>query len=252
MKVTVIIPTITKTADYLLKTTDSLVMNTTRFEPVIKIMLNGPGTDMPAGQCQAVNEAVNNVDTEWIMVCNDDFYFAPGWDKGLSFTHPCFSPNWIEPMEVGSAPPFLKLDGGSDLETFKQEVVDNFVSEHGDMTVENGFNLGFFIKTDIFRKIGGYDIMYDPYGSNSDSDLQYKLEIAGVQPKRCRGALIYHFGSKSDSVTPDKQVYWQKNYDYFTEKWGIVRADSPDIWYHNLKIPIDQLKYRPDWSIYAS
>ena len=248
--ISIIIPTLKSNHNYLDVCLDSLSENTkTSYE--IFVEENGKDTPYAPGQWGAVNRALEKITTPWTMVANDDTYFPEGWDKYIDFSYDCFCPNYIEPPEVGSAPPFLKLNAGSDLDTFNKKEVDDFVAKNEDRTVENGFNLGFIIKTDLFKKIGGFDEMYDPYGSNGDSDFQYKLEIAGITPKRNRGMLVYHFGSKSESFTPDKQHYWQKNYDYFTEKWGIKRADSPDIWYHNLKIDKDQLRYRPDWSTYV-
>jgi len=246
----IIIPTLKSNKKYLDLCIESLSENTTGDFKIL-VEENGKDTDYAPGQWGAVNRGLAKVDTDWTMVVNDDMYFPQGWDRYIDYSYDCFSPNWIEPPEVGSAPPFLKLNAGNTLETFNKEEVDKFALNNEDLSVENGFNLGFIIKTDLFRKIEGFDEMYDPYGSNGDSDFQYKLEIAGVTPKRNRSMLIYHFGSKSESFTPDKQSYWQKNYEYFTEKWGIKRADSPDIWYHNLKIDKDQLKYKPDWSTYV-
>jgi hypothetical protein len=163
-KVTVVVPTIKKNEAYRMLAVSSLSINTTTFKPVFMIMENGPGTDEPAGQCTAVNKALPYIETEWMMVINDDMYFPTGWDRNIEWSHDCFCPNWIEPVEVGSAPPFLKFDGGDSIESLKEAEVIAFSMMNDDTRIENGFNLGFFIKTDLFRKIGGYDEAYDPYG----------------------------------------------------------------------------------------
>ena len=247
--ITAIFPTTPKTKPYLDLATSSLQNNSVNDYKII-VAENGAGTDYPQGQCTAVNRVLDKVDTEWTAVFNDDFYFPFNWDHQITFKFDVECPNWIEPMSVGSAPPFLKLDISDNIEAFNFNLVENFFEDNEDFRIENGFNLGFFIKTDLFKKIGGYDEAYDPWGSNSDSDLQYKLEIAGIQPKRNRGSLLYHFGSKSGTFDTERQSYWQKNWDYFVEKWGFYREESPDIWNHNLHIPLDKLKYRPSWSIY--
>jgi hypothetical protein len=92
--------------------------------------------------------------------------------------------------------------------------------------------------------------MYDPWSSNSDSDLEYKCILAGIQPKVLRGVFVYHFGMKSGTFDPDQQVYWQKNWDYFNEKWGFSRVDTPFIQKADVQIDTQKLKHKPKWSVY--
>lgn len=226
------------------------------------------------GQCNAVNQGANMAegDCKWLFVINSDMYFAPGWDKNLKnylddegrFKYRCFSPNLIEPTNnAGSAPPFLKRDWGNNLEEFKQERADNgvigalsamqSVSKQYDGTPgtpEEGFNLPFFIDIELWRTIGGYDTKYDPWGSNSDTDLQTLINIAGVTPMRLRDVLVYHFSNKSGTFDGSHQEEWQRNFDYYTQKFGFNRDDlGSDVWYNKNMLPedTDQIKYRPDW-----
>lgn len=264
MKVTVIIPTLQKNYEYLMKCVDSLrAAEVSEFWDIIVVSNGGPHQMWPEGkyrrlhtnqqgQCVAVNIGAQTVspDTDYIMVCNDDMYFAPDWGKELRFDYPVFSPNLIEPVEIGSAPPFEKLDGGTDLETFKQDVVDEFVKNYeADVPETTGFNLPFFIKKEVWETIGGYDTKYDPWGSNSDTDLQTLIELAGIQPIRLRDVLVYHFGSKSESFTGDKQTFWQKNFDYYTRKFGFNRDMEPqaDTWMAQGMVLHDKLTFHPVW-----
>ena len=80
-----------------------------------------------------------------------------------------------------------------------------------------------------------------------DSDLEYKIRLAGVQPYQNTNTIVYHFSQTSGSFSPENQPYWTKNWNYFIEKWGFPRADSPKIWEANFDIPEDKLKYRPFW-----
>jgi glycosyltransferase involved in cell wall biosynthesis len=263
MKVTVIIPTTEKTKDYLEVCVKSL-RETTDWD----IVVVSNGTSVPylldnklfrrfhtkdQGQCIAVNigAQVVNPTTEYIMVSNDDMYYAPGWADKLSFDYPVFSPNLIEPVDNGgSAHPFLKLDGGNDLESFKKDVVDNFVANYQvDIPETTGFNLPFFIRKDVWNTIGGYDTKYDPWGSNSDTDLQTLIELAGIQPIREREALVYHFGSKSGTFEADKQTFWQKNWDYYTAKWGFNRdmEPIPDTWMATNMVNKELNRFHPEW-----
>ncbi len=269
MKVTVIIPTIEKTQDYLETCVKSL-RATVDWD--IIVVGNGGETqykvDLPEvrylytrdqGQCGAVNIGAQLVspDTDYIMVSNDDMYYAPGWNDNLRFDYPCFSPNLIEPANnAGSAPPFMKLDGGLILEEFNKEAVDKFVSEmvDGEDTPiggreTTGFNLPFFIKLDVWRTIGGYDTKYDPWGSNSDTDLQTLIELAGIQPMRLRDVLVYHFGSKSGTFDNSNQEYWWRNWIYYTDKWGFNRdmEPLPDTWMATNLVNKKLNKFHPSW-----
>lgn len=274
MKVTVIIPTHAKTEVYLRKTVDSLrAANVSKYWDIIVVSNGGPWyplKDLKAtrrlhiteqGQCIAVNYGAQMVsaDTTHIMVTNDDMYYAPDWgyhllDENGNFKHDfrVFSPNLIEPTNnAGSAPPFLKLDGGLTLEEFNQEFVDQMVTELVDVPggTTTGFNLPFFCEVEVWRTIGGYDTKYDPWGSNSDTDLQTLFEIAGIQPMRSRDLLVYHFGSKSGTFDADKQAFWQRNWDYYTTKWGFNRDMEPkaDTWMATGMVIEDKLRFNPPW-----
>lgn len=208
------------------------------------------------GQCNAVNIGAQlaNPTTEYLFIVNSDMYFAPDWNRNLRFEYSVFSPNLVEPVNnPGSAPPFAKADGGYTLEEFKRPIVDNYVLaavESGPAVPENGYNFPVFIKKEVWNTIGGYDTNYDPWGSNGDTDLQAKIHLAGIQPKRYRDVLVYHFSNKSGTFDGTHQVEWQKNWDYFTNKWGFNRDTVPnsDVWASENILPNDEIiKYKPVW-----
>lgn len=268
MKYAIIIPTFEKTLPYLTKcvtslrdsgcTADIIVVSNGSESPY---PINIPGITMrlhnkQQGQCNAVNIGAQMVNptTEYIMVSNDDMYYAPGWDAKLRFDHKCFSPNLVEPTDNGgSAAPFEKFDGGLTLEYFKEDAVNDrvnvLVHYKEEPIEETGFNLPFFIRKDVWDTIGGYDTKYDPWGSNSDTDLQTLIELAGIQPMRLRDVLVYHFGQKSGTFNPDHQAFWQKNWDYYTNKWGFNRDDDPkpDTWMALNMVNKEKNKFHPDW-----
>lgn len=205
------------------------------------------------GQCKAVNAASALVQTKWIMVTNDDMIFPDGWLERLlepyGFASECVSPKLVEPNE--GAPTFIKYNCGGADGDFNYEKFEHFVRQYKidkNNLWQNGFNLPFIIKTDLWRKIDGYDISYDPWSSNSDSDLLYKIKLAGVSPKQSQASLVYHFSQTSGTFHPDHQEAWNKNWNYFIDKWGFERASSPEIWTGEFDIPLDKLKYRPNWA----
>lgn len=206
------------------------------------------------GQCVATNIGAQlaTPNTDYLMVSNDDMYYAPGWNKNLRFNNLCFSPNLVEPINNnGSAEPFEKVDGGYELNEFKRKIVDAYVRGRVDAGGEEttGFNLPFFIRKDVWRTIGGYDIEYDPWGSNSDTDLQTLIELAGIQPTRLRDVLVYHFSNKSGTFDGSHQAEWQHNFDYYRTKFGYTRDDDPhpDTWMAIGMVNHDRLIYHPSW-----
>lgn len=270
-KYTVIIPSLAnkKTRPYLIHCVTSL--RGSGFDGQIIVVTNGMKTPeiipeinnlctrlhtSDQGQAIAVNNGSQLVTTEYLMVSNDDMYYAPGWDKNLRFDHLCFSPNLVEPTNnAGSAPPFQKLDAGFTLDEFEKDVMDSFVRGANKVDThkeETGFNLPFFIRKDFWDFLGGYDTAYDPWGSNSDTDLQTRINLAGVTPMRLRDVLVYHFSNKSGTFDGTHQDYYQNNLDYFKDKFGFDRDElGSDVWYNKDMIPTDEGKIKYDQEKYV-
>lgn len=200
------------------------------------------------GQNRAVNAAVATVNTPWIMVTNDDMVYPPFWyDKLTSKLDniSCISPKLVEPRP--GAPTFTTyFCGGAGGDFDKARFLD-FARHHVDKGIRTGFNLPFLIKKDLWDLIGGYDINYDPWGSNGDSDLEYRIRLAGVQPRQHSDVPVYHFSQTSGTFSSENQAYWNKNWNYFIEKWGFPRTDN-GIWEANFGMPEPPVrKYCPEW-----
>lgn len=201
------------------------------------------------GQCVATNIGAQVATGDYLMVSNADMYYAPGWDKYLKFDYPVFSPNLVEPENNnGSADPFLKFNGGFTLEEFRKDMVNGFIKREVDKTQEDepGFNLPFFIKKDFWDFLGGYDPVYDPWGSNSDTDLQTRINLAGVEPMRLRNVLVYHFSNKTPTFAPENDEFRMFNFQYFYDKFGFDRDElKSDVWYNKDMLPKDKerIKY---------
>lgn len=272
MKVTAIIPSLYEVDGKYLKlaveslraTTDwdiIVVTNGMQYKPDLS-HIKGITTHLhyyEQGQGIAVNAGaqVAPSNTGYFFISNSDMYYAPGWNNKLRFDDLVFCPNLIEPVNnAGSAPPFLKADAGLTLEEFKPEVVDETIDaewrklEH-EKRSETGFNFPLFVQKDVWQTIGGYDKAYDPWGSNGDTDLQAMIHIAGIQPVRLRDVLVYHFSNKSGTFDGSHQAEWQRNFDYFTKKFGFNRDTVPgcDVWYSKNVLPEDesQIVFKPTW-----
>ena len=204
------------------------------------------------GQCVASNIGAQIVppDTDYIMVSNSDMFYASGWNKNLRFDYPCFSPNLIEPTDnAGSAPPFVKAKGGLTLDTFDQGIVDSvtMIETVGNKGKEEpGFNLPFFIKRDLWNLLGGYDTAFDPWGSNSDTCLQTRINLAGVTPMRLRDMAVYHFSNKSGTFSSENDAFRMNNFEYFKDKFGFDRdsVEGCDVWYNKNMLPTDESKIK--------
>jgi glycosyltransferase involved in cell wall biosynthesis len=269
MKVSVIIPSLYEVdGDYLKVAVESL-RATTDWD--IIVVTNGssvkPNLDhihgitlhahtSQQGQCNAVNIGAQlvNPSTDYLFISNSDMYYAPNWKDNLELEHLVFSPNLVEPTNgPGSAEPFINVDGGFTLDEFKQETVDDFVKRKmGALreASETGFNFPLFIRKDVWETIGGYDTKYDPWGSNSDTDLQTKIMYAGITPMRMRDVLVYHFSNKSGTFDGSHQEEWRRNFDYYTEKWGFNRDMLPtNVWYSRDVLPEDEsmIKFKAPW-----
>lgn len=263
--ITIVIPSLHPDYHHLTKNALTICLESLResFSGEIKIAYNGEGSGFPQGQCNATNRVVKEVTTPWVLISNNDQVYSPGWFEKFTGVVEnngflCASPNLVEPRK--GAPPFIeKFCGGAGVvgspPDFNKQCFLDFEQEHKvhinnsslptTEHIEDGFNLPFLIRKDVWDTIGGYDEAYDPWGSNSDSDLQYKIMVAGITPKRIRSVLVYHFSNTSGTFHPSHQAAWQKNFSYFTEKWGFQRANSPQIWYKP-EIP-ETIKFKPEW-----
>ena len=228
----------------------------------IVVAKNGPACPHPRdvrivsqGQCKAVNAAVAMTNEPWILVTNDDMIYPPGWwhrladtRYNMNYKNFCISPQLVEPQS--GAPTFQIQSFGGAGGDFKKEEWINFANKYESKRLEwmrYSFNLPFLISRELWNTIGGYDINYDPWGSNSDSDLEYKIKLAGVQPYQNTNCLVYHFSQTSGTFHPDNRDHWQQNWDYFIEKWGFPRTDE-GIWEAIFDIPKPPIrKFCPPW-----
>jgi len=110
------------------------------------------------------------------------------------------------------------------------------------------FGFPLFFQKQAWKAIGGYDTQFDPWGSNCDSDLQYKMALAGIPFEQYLGVLFYHFSKKSGTFDKENEGDWYGNMAKFEDKWGFQRVGGWRIWNCEFIIPLDRLKYRPYWA----
>ena len=203
------------------------------------------------GQCKAVNAAIATVNTSMVMVTNDDMIYPSGWFEALTDVQTpegviaCISPVLVEPQ--GGAPTFeVHFCGGAGGDFNKAKFLEYAKNRKAPLEkLRTGFNLPFLIDRDLWNLVGGYDVAYDPWSSNSDSDFEYKLILAGIQPYQNTKAVVYHFSQTSGTFLPENRPFWEKNWNYFINKWGFPRTDD-GIWEASFEIPKEN-KFHPFW-----
>jgi glycosyltransferase involved in cell wall biosynthesis len=258
--ISIIIPTMQNNIEYLKFCINSIKKYSKEEHEIIVVSNPDPYYEIPIdgikrlhstkqGQCVSVNMGVKEAKNEYVLISDDDVVFPPNWEKLIEKAKEIdfLSGNFMESgIKGGVAAPFVTQDLGNSPKEFDCEMFEVGSLFLNEDKFENGFGFPLICKKELWEKIGGYDEEYDPWGSNCDSDLEYKIMLAGIMPKRYRGVLTYHFAQVSRIF--DHGDYWQKNRRYFEQKWGIARANPPEIWFCNLKIDKNNLRYKPEWA----
>ena len=260
-KVSIICPVLinaTTKADnwsYLEKCVHSFKKNSKEIHEFIVVSNNGPFVQCPIegikqihterqGQCGAVNLGVKEAQNEYVMIIDEDFIFPLNWEE---LTEKAKEYDFVSGnlMERGGS--FAICDCGS-LLSFDEIKFESESLRMAKQEWENGFGFPLICKKSIWELVEGYDEQYDPWGSNCDSDIEYKFMLAGIMPRRWKGVLFYHFVSVSGTFAPENDGFWRANTRRFGEKWGIARAGSPNIWSCDFAIDGDRLKYKPSFA----
>lgn len=257
----IVIPTFERNLPFLKLCIESIKKNS-RYEHEIIVVTNGGepydvctgGSTVvhrpEPGQCGAVNYGFSIASNDAVCAIDDDMYVTPDWDYWLwryyqllkyplvcsvRYEYDCASP-FVRPPEVGRTP-----------EEFNTEAFEKFWDEQQDFKIEEGFNVPWLWSKEIWNTIGGYDEAYDPYASNSDSDLLYRVRLAGLKPLLVRRSAVFHFVGSSGWKVGD--THWQKNYQHFVDKFGFPRVEWPEHWHgaRLLEIPQDKLIFRPPY-----
>lgn len=264
MRISILIPTLRENIEYLKMTVDSIRKYSHEPHEIIVCTNDGNPWDVgiegvrtvhniPQGQCGAVNLGVKNATNDFILVSDDDVVFPPNWEELTEKTKEVdfLSGNFMEGRckGVGSCYPWTIYNAGDNPQNFNWEEWEKKSIELAEQRWENGFGFPLICKKSLWEEIGGYDESFDPWGSNCESDVEYKLMLKGIMPMRWRGVLTYHFSNISGTFTkPEALPYWERNKRLFGEKWGLIRAGIPQIWLCDFKIDGKNLRYRPSWA----
>jgi glycosyltransferase involved in cell wall biosynthesis len=184
------------------------------------------------GVCYGFNAPATLAVSEYIVLSDDDYYFAPDWDhylleeiKKLDHIYFCICGTMIEHSPTQYTSMIAPHDFGKSVKDFDEE---RFLSEFGSFPFDdwNGANwYPMVLHKNIWNLIGGLSTEFTP-GMASDPDMMMKLWHAGVRYfKGVSLSRVYHFVSRSTA-----RVRKNDGNKQFLLKWGISKSTFFDMY----------------------
>lgn len=186
---------------------------------------------------KAFNEGVKLAEGTFILFLSNDLVLTPHWldnlvkcmqsDEKIGMVVPvCNSSSNSQMMELDYA----------NIEELYQAAEKYNNSEPGKWEERLRLEAYTFItKTDLLKKLGGYDEIYSPYAFDDD-DLSFRIRRAGYKLILARDTYIHHFGSatKRNSLIMDYMI--NKNRTIFLSRFGVDAWDDTDIDFEMLNL----------------
>lgn len=193
------------------------------------------------GFASAINRGLLEVDTEFIILANNDIIVTKGAvERFLEIARS---------SEIGIIGCFSNYSSG--IQQTNEIVYDNledllilaeqYVEKHKNTLIYFPRVAFFFtlIKKELVDKIGGLDERFNP-GNYEDDDFCLRTHLAGYKIAIAKDVFIHHYGSKS--FNNDGLEYYaallKKNEGKFVEKWGA----TPDEIFTNKVVNIKKRK----------
>jgi GT2 family glycosyltransferase len=175
------------------------------------------------GVCHGFNAPATLAKTERIVLSDDDFYFAPGWDtalmdevKKINHTMYSISGTMIEPTTSRNSCALAPYDFGSSPGAFRE---DEFLKRYDKIPFRDWSGSNWYplvIHRETWKKIGGLSVEFSP-GMGSDPDMMMKLWRMGVRYfKGVASSRVYHFRSKTTG-----RIVRNNGNRQFLVKWNI-------------------------------
>ncbi len=178
------------------------------------------------GVCYGFNAPSCLVKTNYIVLSDDDYYFAPDWDhylleeiKSLNHNYFCITGTMIEHSPTKFKGIIAPFNYGKTVKDFQEE---RFIKEfesipYSDWTGGNWYPM--ILHKTMWTMIGGLSTEYTP-GMASDPDMMMKLWHCGVRYyKGISKSRVYHFTSKSTA-----RVKRNDGNKQFLLKWGFSKS----------------------------
>jgi glycosyltransferase involved in cell wall biosynthesis len=179
------------------------------------------------GVCYGFNAPASLATCQYLVLSDDDYYFAPDWDhylleeiRKLDHIYFCITGTMIE-HSVSQYP--SSIIAGKNYGRVVQEFDEQrFLNEFASIPFEdwNGGNwYPLVLHRHVWNLIGGLSTEFSP-GMASDPDMMMKLWQCGVRYyKGVSASRVYHFGSKSTA-----RVTKNDGNKQFLLKWGLSKS----------------------------
>jgi Predicted glycosyltransferases len=184
------------------------------------------------GVCYGFNAPASLAEAEYIVLSDDDYYYAPNWDVALleeiqkqKDIYFCITGTIIEHSPTQYTSMIAPYDFGKTVHEFNEE---KFLNDYSTIPFEdwNGGNwYPLVLHKNMWSLIGGLSTEFTP-GMGSDPDMMMKLWHCGVRyfkgVERCR---VYHFVSRSTA-----RVKKNDGNKQFLLKWGLSKSTFFDMY----------------------
>jgi glycosyltransferase involved in cell wall biosynthesis len=185
------------------------------------------------GVCYGFNASSSLAQSDYIVLSDDDYYFAPDWDHFLleeikKFDHNyfCITGTMIEHSQTQYPTSIIAPHNfGKTVQEFNEE---KFLKEFRDIPFYDWTGGNWYpmvLHKNIWNLIGGLSTEFTP-GMASDPDMMMKLWHCGVRYyKGVSKSRVYHFGSKSTA-----RVKKNDGNKQFLLKWGLSKSTFFDFY----------------------
>jgi glycosyltransferase involved in cell wall biosynthesis len=199
------------------------------------------------GVCYGFNSPAALAKTDYILLSDDDYYFAPDWDyylleeiKKLDHIYFSICGTMIEHSATNYSSMIAPHNFGKTVNEFDEE---RFLKEYKSFPFAdwNGTNwYPMVLHKTIWNLIGGLSTEFTP-GMGSDPDMMMKLWHCGVRYyKGVSASRVYHFTSRSTA-----RVKKNDGNKQFLLKWGLSKSTFFDL-YLRLGQPFTGYTPEPD------
>jgi glycosyltransferase involved in cell wall biosynthesis len=199
------------------------------------------------GVCYGFNSPAALAKTDYILLSDDDYYFAPDWDyylleeiKKLDHIYFSICGTMIEHSATNYSSMIAPHNFGKTVKEFDEE---RFLKEYNSFPFAdwNGTNwYPMVLHKTIWNLIGGLSTEFTP-GMGSDPDMMMKLWHCGVRYyKGVSASRVYHFTSRSTA-----RIKKNDGNKQFLLKWGLSKSTFFDL-YLRLGQPFTGYTPEPD------
>lgn len=184
------------------------------------------------GVCYGFNAPASLATAEYLVLSDDDYYFAPDWDyylleeiKKVGHIYFCISGTMIEHSPTQYQSMIAPHNFGKNIKDFDEK---RFLEEHhtipfADWNGSNWYPL--VLHHQVWNLIGGLSIEFTP-GLGSDPDMMMKLWHCGVRYyKGVSQSRVYHFVSRTTA-----RVKRNNGNKQFLRKWGLSKSTFFDMY----------------------